>query len=632
MCSFVLATEAEAEARRASMSFAPRSVAAELRERVSRVREKRAGAASIAHERWRPWDESACPVPWSFAGAPRASIDLDGRAGKWRCGDLVFRADFDGGNLAKVARARDNCYHVWTRPDCDGTPHETRHRTWFHFSVEGDGARRGETVTFTIMNLNKQGKLFNNGFRPVYRTHPAMKAYERVTEPCKTHVTDDGAFKVTFKHRFEKDLTAPGEKVFFAFTYPFGAYDCEAMLDAIDARFEDPTHGEALREVITYGRETLATSLDGRKVEMITITGKEVRGGDGGGGGGGGGGDGDNVALVASSSGRLWHWHCTSGKTIGAPVVEPGNQILACYVRGDGETFATAGYDGTIRVYDEATRKLRASLRGWSAGEDPATGAPTRPPWKPAGPPKMVHVGNGEYREKSIVNPVKDCGHADRVLGLAYASDSHDVLVSGGWDNTLQMWDARAGPTSVRRVRGPHVCGDSIHVTPLNDDGARAQVLCGSWRTRRPLQAFDLGTFMFMYEVPFGVVPDAKGEENANANATPCSVYAARFGKDGGPCEGLIFAGGSGGNEVRVISRPGYGDHSGGKARSVFFALVPIRPRSRGERRFLMRSFFAISRVVFLSADPPLGFNARPRRLSTLTDAFELHPDVCRFA
>ena len=272
------------------MSFAPRSVAAELRERVSRVREKRAGAASRAHERWRPWDESACPVPWSFAGAPRASIDLDGRAGKWRCGDLVFRADFDGGNLAKVARARDNCYHVWTRPDCDGTPHETRHRTWFHFSVEGDGARRGETVTFTIMNLNKQGKLFNNGFRPVYRTHPAMKAYERVTEPCKTHVTDDGAFKVTFKHRFEKDLTAPGEKVFFAFTYPFGAYDCEAMLDAIDARFEDPTHGEALREVITYGRETLATSLDGRKVEMITITGKEVRGGDGGGGGGGGGG------------------------------------------------------------------------------------------------------------------------------------------------------------------------------------------------------------------------------------------------------------------------------------------------------------------------------------------------------
>ena len=78
---------------------------------------------------------------------------------------------------------------------------------------------------------------------------------------------------------------------------------------------------------------------------------------------------------MASSSGRLWHWHCTSGKTIGAPVVEPGNQILACDVRGDGETFATAGYDGTIRVYDEATRELRASVRGWSAGEDPATGA-----------------------------------------------------------------------------------------------------------------------------------------------------------------------------------------------------------------------------------------------------------------
>ncbi|EEH58741.1 uncharacterized protein MICPUCDRAFT_61934 [Micromonas pusilla CCMP1545] len=49
--------------------------------------------------------------------------------------------------------------------------------------------------------------------------------------------------------------------------------------------------------------------------------------------------------------------------------------------------------------------------------------------------------------------------------------------------------------------------------------------------------------------------------------------------------------------------------------------LVPIRPRSRGERRFL-RTFAGAS------LRPPLAFNPRPRRLSTPSDAFQLHPDV----
>ena len=54
--------------------------------------------------------------------------------------------------------------------------------------------------------------------------------------------------------------------------------------------------------------------------------------------------------------------------------------------------------------------------------------------------------------------------------------------------------------------------------------------------------------------------------------------------------------------------------------RGAFFTLVPIRPRRRGERRSL-RTFAGVS------LRPPLAFNPRPRRLSTPTDAFQLHPD-----
>ena len=53
----------------------------------------------------------------------------------------------------------------------------------------------------------------------------------------------------------------------------------------------------------------------------------------------------------------------------------------------------------------------------------------------------------------------------------------------------------------------------------------------------------------------------------------------------------------------------------------AFYTLVPIRPRSRGERRSL-RTLPGVSLL------PAPAFNPRPRRLSTSTDAFQLHPDV----
>ena len=55
------------------------------------------------------------------------------------------------------------------------------------------------------------------------------------------------------------------------------------------------------------------------------------------------------------------------------------------------------------------------------------------------------------------------------------------------------------------------------------------------------------------------------------------------------------------------------------KTGAFYFTLVPIRPRRRGERRSL-RTF------AIVSLRPHLAFNPRPRRLSTPTDAFQLHP------
>ena len=51
----------------------------------------------------------------------------------------------------------------------------------------------------------------------------------------------------------------------------------------------------------------------------------------------------------------------------------------------------------------------------------------------------------------------------------------------------------------------------------------------------------------------------------------------------------------------------------------AFYTLVPIRPRWRGERRSLRT-------LPVASLRPPLAYNPRPRRLSTPTDTYELHP------
>ena len=36
-------------------------------------------------------------------------------------------------------------------------------------------------------------------------------------------------------------------------------------------------------------------------------------------------------------------------------------------------------------------------------------------------------------------------GHSNRVFSLKFVAEDPNLLVSGGWDNTVQVWDVRAG-------------------------------------------------------------------------------------------------------------------------------------------------------------------------------------------
>ncbi|OQR96839.1 hypothetical protein ACHHYP_13205 [Achlya hypogyna] len=208
-----------------------------------------------------------------------------------------------------------------------------------------------------------------------------------------------------------------------------------------------------------------------------------------------------NVLLAVNSNGSVEHWHITSGKCLHA-ITDEQNQLYALDYRPDGAMFATSGKDHTIRVYDEATKTEVLAMKG----------------------------GHGTLT----------AGHSNRVFSVKFHPLDEHTIVSGGWDNTVQIWDTRAGH-SVRGIYGPHIAGDAIDVNGRNE------ILTGSWRPESPLELWDYGSGKRLAAIPWNQSA-LKGE--------PCFLYAAQFSKD--PRSRLIAAGGSGSNEGKVF------DHDAG--------------------------------------------------------------------
>jgi COMPASS component SWD3 len=208
-----------------------------------------------------------------------------------------------------------------------------------------------------------------------------------------------------------------------------------------------------------------------------------------------------NVLVAANSSGSVQHWHMTSGKCLHS--IEDGeNQVYALDYNIEGSQFVTAGRDKSVRVYDEATKSL------------------------------VVEMGNSlEYSLR------KSSGHSNRIFSCKFVSTDPNMVISGGWDNTVQIWDIRTG-YSVRSFYGPHICGDSIDIVG-ND------IVTGSWRPKNQLEIWDYGTCEKITDIPWNASSFAQGSNPA------CMLYATQFSKEG---KGkFIAAGGSGANEVKVF-------------------------------------------------------------------------------
>ena len=70
----------------------------------------------------------------------------------------------------------------------------------------------------------------------------------------------------------------------------------------------------------------------------------------------------------------------------------------------DGKFLATGAVDGQVRIYDPATRQI------------------------------VKTFGRAGWNTK---------GHSNRVFGCHFSKFDENVLLTGGWDRTVQIWDMR---------------------------------------------------------------------------------------------------------------------------------------------------------------------------------------------
>lgn len=166
--------------------------------------------------------------------------------------DITFSSDFDSGNLIKVERISQTHFALWVGPDCVNTQSEKSFRTWFYFSVCTTGVK-----TFTIKNLNLQGKLFRDGMKPLYKT--PTQDWKRLESSLNYDVKGEvgSYFEVTFSFDFKDPI------VFFSFSFPWTYSDCQSSLAML----------KRMTDLDFYlNISTLVHSLEKRSCDLITLS------------------------------------------------------------------------------------------------------------------------------------------------------------------------------------------------------------------------------------------------------------------------------------------------------------------------------------------------------------------------
>ncbi|KAE8605659.1 hypothetical protein XENTR_v10015267 [Xenopus tropicalis] len=205
-----------------------------------------------------------------------------------------------------------------------------------------------------------------------------------------------------------------------------------------------------------------------------------------------------NLLVAAGADGIISVYDIQSQLNVFS-LTEQGNEINALDFSLDGSVFGTAGRDRNIRLYDSHTHQILQTVEAPDSLNDD---------------------------DVSLTS-----GHTRRIFALRFHPEEHHVFVTGGWDNSVKVWDKRITKEARSVIHGPHICGPGIDIKG-------DMVVTGSWVARNALQLWDLRSSGLLQDVPFPA-SSLQGE----------FLYAARFASDT-----IVLAGGSGTSSACAIN------------------------------------------------------------------------------
>ena len=211
------------------------------------------------------------------------------------------------------------------------------------------------------------------------------------------------------------------------------------------------------------------------------------------------------ILNAVHSDGKVTQWFPNAGKIL-YTYEEKDNYIMCMDFNSSGETFATGGSDNKIRLYDDETKTLTKTISG-----------------------------NFDY-----------ISHSNRIFSLVFGKNqsNENLLVSGGWDNTLKFYDIRSDKI-VNSILGPHIVGDSI-------DLKGNYILTGSTDIKDQLKIWDIRNYKCIESIKFEPNLDQDKFYVTNINC-------AQFSKASEMFDTLKFfptfaAGGQKKNQIRIFS------------------------------------------------------------------------------
>nr|KAF7413182.1 hypothetical protein H0235_013033 [Vespula pensylvanica] len=183
---------------------------------------------------------------------------------------------------------------------------------------------------------------------------------------------------------------------------------------------------------------------------------------------------------------------------------EPKNEVNTIDINASGEYLVSGGKDAAVRIYDSETAKL---------------------------------IMTYQKTESDLLHDKVTRYHRMRIFAARFHHVYSDLIITGGWDDTVRIWDIRDGGGSIRTIKGPHICGDAI-------DFRGTYILTGSWVVRESLQIWDLMSAKLIETIkPRNRPTTLEGE----------FLYTVQY-FDGDPYNEHILAGGSGTGAVEVIN------------------------------------------------------------------------------